>query len=358
MRKITKRIIVAIMTLIMLVTCITTFPTGNVKAANKTVTYNMCVGQRKTLCLKGSKSNYTFKSDNRKVVYVDKKGNMRAEKRGTAYITATNKKTREKFRYKINVKQNLQVTSEKEIKMGRNKRTQIKTNITNPIFKSSNTKVVTVDKSGSVTAKGFGEAIITVSCAKSKTKVGKNVKAQRIKVFIDAATWSVRLDRSTIQVNETTKIYGNLAGVTYRSKNPEVATVDRYGNVKAVAPGMTTIVVTSKNGYTKTAKITVKNKTEVIVSPNRKYYTFRNEATLESHYEKHGLEFSYHNANEYQDGANAVINNSRSLHKKEAEDGDDVYYLESTNEFVVVSTDGYIRTYFKPIGGKDYYDRQ
>ena len=37
---------------------------------------------------------------------------------------------------------------------------------------------------------------------------------------------------------------------------------------------------------------------------------------------------------------------------------DDVYYLESTNEFVIVATDGYIRTYFKPDDGKAYYDRQ
>ncbi len=88
------------------------------------------------------------------------------------------------------------------------------------------------------------------------------------------------------------------------------------------------------------------------------YYTFRNESTLESHYEKHGSEFGYNNTNEYQDGANAVINNPQALHKNEAEDGDDVYYLEHTNEFVIVSTDGYIRTYFKPDAGKDYYDRQ
>ncbi len=56
--------------------------------------------------------------------------------------------------------------------------------------------------------------------------------------------------------------------------------------------------------------------------------------------------------------ASAVITNSNALHKKEAEDGDDVYYIEETNEFVVVSTDGYIRTYFNPSSGKDYFDRQ
>ena len=35
-----------------------------------------------------------------------------------------------------------------------------------------------------------------------------------------------------------------------------------------------------------------------------------------------------------------------------------VFYVEATNEFVVLSTDGYIRTYFLPDGGKRYFDRQ
>ena len=47
-----------------------------------------------------------------------------------------------------------------------------------------------------------------------------------------------------------------------------------------------------------------------------------------------------------------------NIHKKEKEDGDDVYYLENTNEFVIVSTDGYIRTYFEPEDGIRYYERQ
>lgn len=53
-----------------------------------------------------------------------------------------------------------------------------------------------------------------------------------------------------------------------------------------------------------------------------------------------------------------MIASSEALHKLEAEDGDDVYYLEATNEFVIVSTDGYLRTYFKPEDGKAYFDRQ
>ena len=68
----------------------------------------------------------------------------------------------------------------------------------------------------------------------------------------------------------------------------------------------------------------------------------------------------YTSAASYLEAANAVVNNPKSLHKIESDDGDgdDVYYLESTNEFVIVSKDGFIRTYFYPEYGIDYYNRQ
>ena len=66
----------------------------------------------------------------------------------------------------------------------------------------------------------------------------------------------------------------------------------------------------------------------------------------------------FSSASAYEEAAREVVQNSNSLHKIEAEDGDDVYYLKSTNELVIVSTDGYIRTYFKPEDGIAYYNRQ
>lgn len=86
--------------------------------------------------------------------------------------------------------------------------------------------------------------------------------------------------------------------------------------------------------------------------------TFRSEALLSDHYEKHGMAMGFASAAEYEAAAAKVAENPDSLHKLEAEDGDDVYYLESTNEFVIVSTDGYIRTYFYPEDGIEYYNRQ
>lgn len=87
-------------------------------------------------------------------------------------------------------------------------------------------------------------------------------------------------------------------------------------------------------------------------------YTFRSGNHLEDHYQRHGLEMGFDSAEEYQQAASRVVNDPDALHKLEAEDGDDVYYLERSNEFVILSKDGYIRTYFYPRDGIDYFNRQ
>ena len=87
-------------------------------------------------------------------------------------------------------------------------------------------------------------------------------------------------------------------------------------------------------------------------------YRFRSSSLLNSHYEKHGEEMGFESARAYEEAASRVVENENSLQKVEDEDGDRVYYLESSNEFVIVSTDGYIRTYFYPEDGLDYYNRQ
>ncbi len=98
--------------------------------------------------------------------------------------------------------------------------------------------------------------------------------------------------------------------------------------------------------------------TQVEESNTKQENGFRTEKLRKEHYEKHGKEMGYKSADAYEQAAIQVVNNPTALHKIEAEDGDDVYYIEQTNEFVIVSTDGYIRTYFNPAGGKSYFERQ
>ncbi len=114
-------------------------------------------------------------------------------------------------------------------------------------------------------------------------------------------------------------------------------------------PSSETIAPTSEE------KIVADQPTE---QPESKNLQFRKKKYLDEHYEKHGIEMGFADAESYLAAANAVVVNPDALHKTEKEDGDDIYYVEATNEFVVVSSDGYIRTYFNPSAGIDYYNRQ
>ncbi|MCR5802119.1 MAG: hypothetical protein K6G57_07310 [Lachnospiraceae bacterium] len=113
----------------------------------------------------------------------------------------------------------------------------------------------------------------------------------------------------------------------------------------------------NKNDQVADQDISAEEKTET-KSESASDISFRNENLLNQHYEKHGIEMGFASAADYEAAAAAVVSNPNALHKTEKEDGDDVYYVEATNEFVVVSTDGYIRTYFLPDSGKKYYDKQ
>ncbi len=87
-------------------------------------------------------------------------------------------------------------------------------------------------------------------------------------------------------------------------------------------------------------------------------YWFRTKKLRDSHFEKHGIEMGFETPEEYIEAANKVICNPDALHKLEAEDNDHVYFIEETNEFVVLSQDGYLRTYYIANGGIDYFNRQ
>ncbi len=89
---------------------------------------------------------------------------------------------------------------------------------------------------------------------------------------------------------------------------------------------------------------------------NTTAYRFRNAGLLNQHYKKHGIDMGFDSAEAYEAAASAVITGGNAEYKTEAEDGDGVYYIKSTQEFVVLSTDGYIRTYY--YADYDYFLRQ
>lgn len=215
------------------------------------------------------------------------------------------------------------------------------------------------------------------------------VQSKKIKLFLTAIIISVVMTLLPVQTEAKDKIYLNRTKITlnvgqtkklslirnkknvkkkikWTSENRKKVSIDRKGVVRALCSGKAKITA-KYQGKKYACIVVVKNRRqsdEVTPTPTpvpvqtSKPITFRNDKLLNEHFDKHGKEMGFTDAKAYEQAAAVVVTNPLSLHKLEAEDNDDVYYLESTNEFVIVSTDGYIRTYFKPDKGKEYFDQQ
>lgn len=131
-------------------------------------------------------------------------------------------------------------------------------------------------------------------------------------------------------------------------------------NISAVESSADSVLEEVSSAEVETAALAGTEVSEESISEDAEYteYWFRTKKQRDQHYEKHGIEMGFASADDYRKAASDVVNDPTALHKTEKEDGDDVYYIEDTNEFVIVSKDGYLRTYFKPDKGKAYYDRQ
>ena len=131
----------------------------------------------------------------------------------------------------------------------------------NVTWSTSNADVAEVS-GGTVTAKGTGEATITVT-----TEDGG--KTATCEVTVNAATipvTDVTIDETaSLEVGATKKLTATIApsdasnqSVTWSSDNTSVATVEGDGTVKGIAPGTATITVTTADGgKTDTCSVTV-----------------------------------------------------------------------------------------------------
>ncbi len=226
--------------------------------------------------------NLTWTSSNKKIATVDKNGNVKGIKAGTANITVktSNGKT---ATIKVTVKKPTPIKSvklnKKTLKLELNKTYQLKATI-NPsnttdskvlTWSTSNKKVAIVDKNGKITAVGGGSATITVKTA-NKKKATVKVTVSKInakKATISAIKNQVQTGKAlkpSVQVKLNGKVLKNRTDYTVSYKNNKNAgkatvTVKFKGNYTGTKTGSFIIVpskVNIKNPSTSKKSITVK----------------------------------------------------------------------------------------------------
>lgn len=241
-----------------------------------------------------SNQKVTYKSSNSKIAKVSASGTVTGVKGGTAIITVTSVDGGYTATCIVTVKElitSIKVKNTYLVKKGKNYTISptIKTNSatnTKLQWSSSNTKIVTVDKKGVVTAKNYGKAKITI-----KATDGSGAKAT-CTVQVIRPVKSISLNKAVVTVVEgnsfklTAKVNPSNAtynSVTWSSSDESVAIVDSKGKVTAIKPGNVVIYAKSKDSTNKKAKcvvtvikkvpsssITVANQTVVMVKGESK----------------------------------------------------------------------------------------
>lgn len=215
----------------------------------------------------------TWKSTDESVVYVDQTGYVYAMGAGTAYVSATTKDGGLTAKCKItakNVVPTKVALNKTSLSLTAGKTYQLKetispsnATITAVTWKSSNTKVATVDKNGKVKGLLKGTATITVTTKDGKKTATCKVTVKNVvptKVKLNASSVSVKVGKTYTLKVTVSPSNATVKTVTWKSSNTKIATVDKNGIVKGIAKGTATITVTTDDGNkTAKCKITVKN---------------------------------------------------------------------------------------------------
>ena len=119
-----------------------------------------------------------------------------------------------------------------------------------PKWKSSSSKIASVNTYGKVTAKKPGTATITAKIKNGEASCKVTVK----KTTITLSQTSVSLERGeTLRLSATTS---NQSAVTWKSSKKSIATVDEQGYITGMKPGETSITA-SVDGSSKVCKVKV-----------------------------------------------------------------------------------------------------
>jgi glycerophosphoryl diester phosphodiesterase/uncharacterized protein YjdB len=250
------------------------------RTLNKTSVY---LKKKGTYILKltgASASKVKWKTSNKKVATISKKGKLKAVKSGSATITATYKKI--KYTCKVKVYPMQISDTNFALKKGQSKTlTLYYATKKNVKWSTSNKKVATVNKNGKVTAKKNGTVYIYAKYN------GKRYKAKlKVVTFKLSKTSLGLINGSTSTLKVTNK---SSYTVKWSSANKKAASVSSKGKVTGVNLGTTTVKAKIEN-QTLSCKVNVSlgslsNGSTITMNPKQTYtlnipnVTFKSSAT-------------------------------------------------------------------------------
>jgi uncharacterized protein YjdB len=210
----------------------------------------------------GTAGAVTYTSSNTKVATVSSTGKVTGVAAGTVTITAktyngkTSKVSLQVKKAPTAIRLNL-----KTLKMGVGETTRLTATLSSGsagayTFKSSSTKIATVDAKGNVKAIAPGKATITATTYNGR-KVTCTVTVYKQPGSISSkSTYSLKRGRYfTLAVKFPSNTFSRL---TFKSSKTSVAKVDSSGKVTGVKAGTAVITVTAFNGKTARCVVTVK----------------------------------------------------------------------------------------------------
>lgn len=174
-----------------------------------------------------------------------------------------------------------------EINYGEEHTIELKKQQEGIVWETENPDIVTV-QNGTVTGIAPGNAIVTAA------KDGKTIAEISVSVkIIDISAILLSQKNVEIELEESMQLQYVLMpdnasdyGLSWKSANTEIADVDDNGNIRAVAPGTTTIVCATPNGAIDTCEVVVKEPSaiEQLNAHELKFFEFLTKTMLPSFY--------------------------------------------------------------------------
>lgn len=209
-----------------------------------------------------------FSVEDKSIASIQTKGNtvtIKALKAGTTKITAVSRNGKKATcSVKVTVPATKITLDKKNITLKKDASMTLHSKLTpaastdSVTYTSSNTKVATVSKSGKITAKKAGTAVITAVTASGKKATCK------VKVVVPATSVTLKKTRLTLKAGKSVELKAVLRPadstdpVTYTSSDKKVATVSKKGKVTAKKAGTAVITVKTASGKKASCKVTVK----------------------------------------------------------------------------------------------------